>query len=173
MAGRWLMRTQKRPALAVRDSTNYPISGGSNVTYEWISGVLGVNTTENTEYFNTQTEALKQTTVFQFSTTSSPRSVIQARPGHTLTFTVYISVDGTYPEYQTGWVNYGYGAGWVVFGNTSLSTTGTNIMTYTIPPGTAAGNYALAFANNYNTASASPTSTETYKSILGYTLQVW
>ena len=44
---------------------------------------------------------------------------------------------------------------------------------YTIPAGTANGNYALVFANNYNSYTASPSAAGSYKSVAAYSLEIW
>ena len=150
------------------------LTGGAITTYEILTGVGAVNNTraEGTEFDNRGTLALGGASVSRY-----PNLILQARAGDSITFLLRVAKSSAPDnEYVRGWVSYDSGVTWNVIGTANNNTTTPADFTfnYTIPAGTANGNYALAFANNYSVAAAaSPTSTEQYKSLSAYSLEIW
>jgi len=142
------------------------VVGGSNTSYEIITGVQAINnTTGVTGFNNIGAVGINGPSVKQY-----PNLIITASVGHALTFNMQILRDG--PEYQNAYV---YIAGaWSPIGAAYTNGSGpaTTTITWTVPGGYSLGYYSIVFQNNYAADPPAPTQSAYYKSVAEYFLRI-
>jgi hypothetical protein len=141
-----------------------PFAGGST-SYEAISGCSGSNTSRTgvSTFNNIGTQGRTRTNVIYYASL-----ILQARAGDVINISVNIvpSSSGD-PEGVRIYINFGAGYGNIYTNYPVYTTNGTYGTNYTIPAGTAAGNYGICCTLEYSTTGA------TYRSVNLYSLHIY
>ena len=135
-------------------STSYEVINGAAFTNTSRTGVSQIN-----NIGSQGTGAAGQT--------NRQNLIIQARVGDVITIQIGVTTIGGYNEVQECWVNYGSGYVNIFSTTTFINGSGSVSFNYTIPAGTANGNFAFMCSNNYSTAG------NRYQSAIYYSLQVF
>lgn len=140
----------------------YAWVGGGSTYYEWLTGCAGTNSSRTgvSTFNNIGTQGQNRAGAIYY-----PELILQARAGDTIVFT--INMNTLYGDYEhiRGWVN--LGAGYFQIGEIWVNGSYQFAISYTIPVGTPAGNYALSALNDYGYGDGS------YRSVNYYSLHVY
>jgi len=140
----------------------YAWVGGGGTYYEWLTGCAGTNSSRTgvSTFNNIGTQGQNRAGAIYY-----PELILQARAGDTIVFT--ININTLYGDYEhiRGWVN--LGAGYFQIGDIWVNGGYQFAISYTIPVGTPAGNYALCGMNDYGYQDGS------YRSVNYYSLHVY
>ena len=141
-----------------------PFPGG-NTTYETISGCSGTNTSIAgvSTFNNIGSQARGRAGVIYYADL-----ILQARVGNVINISVNI-IPSSSGDNEGVRIYINYGAGYVnIFTQTGIFTTnGTYGLNYTIPAGTAAGNYGICCTLEFSTTGT------TYRSVNLYSLHIY
>jgi hypothetical protein len=138
--------------------------GLGNTAFEALSGVSGINLTRNdvSTFNNLYTQGLNRPNFINYQ-----NLILQAKPNDTIRLNAHFSASGSYSEFLTAFINFGYG--YSSLGTQGIySNSGTAQWDYVIPSGTPSGNYGLLFYNNYGAAGDS-----SYASANFYSLHIF
>jgi hypothetical protein len=140
--------------------TTGPGGGQYGSGYEAITGVSGTNLSRSdvATFNNIGSTGIGRTTVLTYM-----NLILQARVGNTIRITVQVVT--LYGDNETIRVYINFGGGYFIIGSTNFNGSATYNYDYTIPAGTAAGNYSICCTNDYNVNVNSGYTTVNYYSL--------